>query len=124
GGSLDAGLDTLLIGRGAGGPLSSGSENIFMGFDAGGPSGSSANSSFGVAIGSNAISAEANGVALGSGARVPVGATNSVAIGAGTVATNPGTIILGDPLAPLNVGIGTNAPTARLSVEKGAGETG
>ncbi|XOV91697.1 MAG: beta strand repeat-containing protein [Bacteroidota bacterium] len=78
----------------------------------------------GVAIGYGALvgPASAGNIAIGRGSNASGNA--SVAIGLGAIAPQDNSAIIGDIANPLDVGIGTNLPNARLDVVKAAGETG
>ena len=148
GNSLIVGGDhNILIGNGAGQSITSGSTNIVIGLNAGGPGltsedgnviiGESATVNAGfpnVVVGQGASSSGINAVALGIGASVGAAVTGSMALGTGSNATGDNSIaigfntnapqdnsaIIGDATVPgFFVGVGTQTPTAKLSVENG-----
>ena len=150
GNSLIVGGDhNILIGNGAGQSITSGSTNIVIGLNAGGPGltsedgnviiGESATVNAGfpnVVVGQGASSSGINAVALGIGASVGAAVTGSMALGTGSNATGDNSIaigfntnapqdnsaIIGDATIPdFHVGIGTTAPTAKLTIDRTSG---
>ncbi|MEQ9221605.1 MAG: hypothetical protein RLO17_26350 [Cyclobacteriaceae bacterium] len=131
---LGAGNNNIAIGEGAGASLTGGSDNFLMGFDVGGPNLINGNSNilFGsggrnnddtdnnVGIGQNVIMAGGSATAIGAFSSAT--GTNSLALGTGAVVTLPNVGVIGDHTNPIDIGIGTNTPVARLDVQvSGAG---
>tara|TARA_B100000941_G_scaffold123149_1_gene86850 strand:- start:114815 stop:118708 length:3894 start_codon:yes stop_codon:yes gene_type:complete len=149
GNSLVAGGNqNTLIGNGAGQSITTGSTNIVIGVNAGGAGlttgnnnvvlGTSAsvseNTTSHVVIGDGATSNGFSTVSLGPGASIGAAVTGSIALGAGSSATGDNSVaigfnanapqdnsaIIGDATVPgFFVGVGTQTPTAKLSVENG-----
>ncbi len=119
----------MLLGRGAGSANLIGNHNVIIGNGAG----NNVNADFNVFIGSNNGSAVTTGtkntsigyaagqgvvtginnIFIGYATKAASDLSNVVAIGAGLIATNSNTVVLGNGA---NVGIGTTAPAAKLDV--------
>ena len=109
------------FGESAGHNNTSGNSNSFFGQFAGFNSTGSNNSFFGQSAGINNVGGS-NNIAIGSLADVPGSLTNATAIGANSIVTQSNSLVLGNVFGfngatvPVNVGIGTTAPQARLDV--------
>ena len=118
---VEAGRDNLVgnrnafFGRGAG-LKNTANDNSFFGNRAGQFTTSGANNVFvGLEAGAGNVTGSDN-TALGSRADVSANLTNATAIGAGTIAAQNNSVVLGNNAT---VGIGTNTPKAKLDVTGG-----
>lgn len=116
------GTDNFFLGVNAGGGNTTGNFNVYLGNNAG--NGTGVNGERNVAIGVESGKGNVNGStntfigfrADGQGENL----TNATAIGANATVSRSNALVLGDRA---NVGIGTNAPTAKLEVVSGRDDT-
>ncbi|MDX2062035.1 MAG: hypothetical protein SFY70_03165 [Bacteroidia bacterium] len=122
GDAVTSGSSNALIGADAAPNLTTGSGNVVMGGIGGGGSLSTGTDNVFIGNGSaTTVGAVTGAIALGANTRAD--ADFAVAIGTGTTASQPNSIILGDGVVNYDIGIGLPAPAAKLHVGGGTAQT-